>query len=169
MFCITSIKLFVWFFTHFPTKNLHFLQPLISKTKGIGNFKGRFLKITLPEKPLTVLYTNGHFSKSRMSMNLILVSYESWKFSPYNDTKNSFYLKCHSFRLVGVHHIFVKHIGTDILVLYAPYKLLHSCDNIVKHVDTIPILCNADILFEVLIHNWLRLYVMHYQLYWQKL
>ena len=33
----------------------------------LGNFKGRFLKITLPEKPLEVSYTNGHISKSRKS------------------------------------------------------------------------------------------------------
>ena len=60
----------------FLQKILHLLpnpKPVKSKTLGIGNFKGWFLKITLLEKPLKVLDANGHISKSR-SMNLILVS-----------------------------------------------------------------------------------------------
>ena len=61
------------FLNIFPQNILHFLQPVRSKTIGIGNFEGRFFKITLPEKPLKVLYTNGRISISR-SMNLILVS-----------------------------------------------------------------------------------------------
>ena len=45
-------------------KNLRFLQPVMSKTIGIGNLRSRFLKITPQEKTLTVLYTNCHISKS---------------------------------------------------------------------------------------------------------
>ena len=45
-----------------PQKIMHFLQPVISKSIGIQNFKGWFLKITLSEKSLMVLYTNGHIS-----------------------------------------------------------------------------------------------------------
>ena len=56
-----------------PTKKiLHFLQPAKSETIGKGNLKGRFLKIKLPGKQLQV--TNGHISKSKKSMCLILVS-----------------------------------------------------------------------------------------------
>ena len=46
----------------FPEKSIPFL-PFKSKTIGIGNFKDWILKSTLPEKQLTVLYTNGHISK----------------------------------------------------------------------------------------------------------
>ena len=53
---------------HFQQKILDFLHPVISKTIGIGNFKGRFLKITLREKLLKILYTNGHIWKSRRSI-----------------------------------------------------------------------------------------------------
>ena len=57
-----------WFSNIFPhKKNLHFLQPIISKTIEIGNFEGRFLKIILLLKPLTV-YTNHHISKIGRSM-----------------------------------------------------------------------------------------------------
>ena len=74
LICFLSPPCDFWpIFKYFPTKILHFLQPGISKTIGIGNFRGRYLKISLPEKPLTILYTNGHISKSR-SMNLILES-----------------------------------------------------------------------------------------------
>ena len=45
------------FFHNFPT----------NPTKVLG--LGPFLKITLPEKPLTVLYTNGHISQSKRSIN----------------------------------------------------------------------------------------------------
>ena len=51
-----------WFSNIFPQKNYAFLQPLISKTIGIGSFKGWFLEIALPDKPL--LCINGHISKS---------------------------------------------------------------------------------------------------------
>ena len=51
-----------WFLNTFPQKILHFLQPVISKTIGMGNLKGRFLKMIIPEKPLKVLNTNGHIS-----------------------------------------------------------------------------------------------------------
>ena len=44
---------------------MHFPQPVISKTIGIGNFEGWFLRITLSQKLLTVLHTNCHISKSR--------------------------------------------------------------------------------------------------------
>ena len=47
-------------------------QPIKSKTIGINNLKGQFLKITLSEKSLKVSYINGHISKI-MSKNLILV------------------------------------------------------------------------------------------------
>ena len=41
------------FWHKFPTKNSTFSAAChISKTIGIGNIKGRFLNITLPEKPL---------------------------------------------------------------------------------------------------------------------
>ena len=73
MFSATSILIYDWFLNIFPQKFMHFLQPVKSKTTGIVNFNGRFPKITLPEKSLKVLYTNGHISKSR-SMDLILIS-----------------------------------------------------------------------------------------------
>ena len=85
---------------HFPTKMLHFLQAFIPKNIGIGNFKGQFLIITLPEKSCTILHTNGHISNSRRNMNCILVSNQSWKCAPYNDTKNWVYPKCHLFSVL---------------------------------------------------------------------
>ena len=86
-----------WFSNIFLQKILHFLQPVKSKTIGIGNSKGQFIRITLPEKLLKVLCTNDHISKSRRSMNLILVSNWSWKCTSYNDTTISFYSKRHLF------------------------------------------------------------------------
>ena len=76
MICFLSPLHYFWLnFKYFPSqKILHFLQSVKSKIIGIGNFKGQFLKIALPEKLLTVLYTNGHISKSVKSMNLTLVS-----------------------------------------------------------------------------------------------
>ena len=60
-----------WFSNIFPQIILHFLQPVLSKSIiEIGNSKGQLLKITLLEKPLTVLYTNGHISKSRREYEL---------------------------------------------------------------------------------------------------
>ena len=103
---------FDWFSNIFPQKILHFLQPVISKPIGIENFKGQFLKITLLEKPLTVWYTNGHISKRRSSMNLILVSNLSWKYAPYNDTKNSFYPKCHLFSVLWECITYIMYIYT---------------------------------------------------------
>ena len=103
-----------WFSNFLPLKFLHFLQLVMSKTIGIGNFKGRFLKImTPPEKLLTVLVTSGHISKSR-SMKLILVSNESWKCAPYNDTKSKIYLKCHLFPVLWE---YITHIYKDILAI----------------------------------------------------
>ena len=61
-------------FQRFSHKNSIFSAACHIQTIEIGNFKGQFLKITLLEKPLTVLYTNGHISNSRRSVNLILVS-----------------------------------------------------------------------------------------------
>ena len=57
-------------FKHFVIKkDLHFLQPI--KTKTIGTFKGRFLKITPPGKTLGSLYTKGHISINRSTISLI--------------------------------------------------------------------------------------------------
>ena len=59
--CFLSPPCNFWLtFKHFLTKILHFLQ--------LSNPK--LSKITLPEKLLTVLYTNGHISKSRRNVNL---------------------------------------------------------------------------------------------------
>ena len=91
MSSVTSMK-FELIFKHFPTKILHFLQPVKSKTIGID------LKDQFSEKPISVLYTNVHISKCRKSMNLILVSIIlKWKCATYNDSKNSFYPRCHLF------------------------------------------------------------------------
>ena len=62
-------------FKHFPTKHSTFSAACQTQNCRIGNFKGPFLKITLPEKPLKVFYTNEHISKSGRNMNLILVSH----------------------------------------------------------------------------------------------
>ena len=45
---------------------------VISKSIGIGNFRGRFLKIVLLEKLPKVLYTNGHTQK--VGVNIILIA-----------------------------------------------------------------------------------------------
>ena len=63
MFSVTSFVIFDWLLNIFPQNILHFLQPVKSKTIGIGSFKGQFLTITLPEKLRKLLYTNGHISK----------------------------------------------------------------------------------------------------------
>ena len=86
-------------FKHFPTKkkNLHFLQPVISKTKGMENFKGWFLKITLPEKLLMVLYTNGHISKSSRKYELNFGIKLKLKACSLQWCQNCFFPKCHLF------------------------------------------------------------------------
>ena len=59
-----------WFSNIFPQKIQHFLQPVISKTILLGNFKSQFLKLTR-----LLSYTQMVIkSKSRSRMNLILVS-----------------------------------------------------------------------------------------------
>ena len=65
MFSITYLHVISDWFLNTCHKILHFLQPVKSKTIGIGNFKDIFLKITLPEKLLMVLFTNGHISKKK--------------------------------------------------------------------------------------------------------
>ena len=106
LICFLSPPCNFWMISkHFPMKNLHFLQPFKSKTLGIGNFNSQFLKITLPEKPLTVLYTDGRISKGR-SMKLISVSNKSWSVLL---TKNSFYPKSLAPFFVGVQHIWNFH------------------------------------------------------------
>ena len=79
--------------SHIQTIGIGILNLKIWFLKNIFNFW--FLKITLPDKPLIVFYTNVHTSKSRRSMDLILVSNLSWKCAPYNDIKNIFYPKYH--------------------------------------------------------------------------
>ena len=77
---------------------MHFLQPDISKPIGIRNFKGRFLKITLPEKPFMVLYTNDHYLKKKKE-------YERWCWYQIKAESvllltmipKKLYLKCHLF------------------------------------------------------------------------
>ena len=64
----------------FHKRNLHFLQPVRSKTIGIDYFKGRFLYITFQR--MHGLTHNGH-SNSVGSMNLNLVSNLSWMYAPY--------------------------------------------------------------------------------------
>ena len=64
---------FLLIFKHFPIKNCALSAACQIKNYRIGNFKGWFLKITFPEKLLTVSYINVHVSRRR-SMNLILVS-----------------------------------------------------------------------------------------------
>ena len=108
--CFLSPPCNFWLiFKHFPTKNFAF-----SAACHIQNYRNRKLlrhiskpKTTLPEKPLTVLYTNAISQKSR-SMNLILVSNLNWKCASYNDTKKLILPKmwlvpC----FVGVPHIFI--------------------------------------------------------------
>ena len=88
-FFFFNILIFDWFSKIFLQKFLNFLQPVISKTIEIGNFKGPISQITLPEKPLMVLYTNGHISNSRMGMTSFW--YQIKAESMYNGIKNSFY------------------------------------------------------------------------------
>ena len=89
--------IFVEFEAFSHKKNLYFLQPVKSITLDIGNFEGQFRKFTFLKYHLvTVLYTNGHISKSR-SINLIVVSNQSLKCAPYNKTKHPFYPKCQLF------------------------------------------------------------------------
>ena len=80
-------------FKHFPTKNSTFSAACQIQSYRNNKLWRPISQITLPEKLLKVLYTNSHISKSRMSMNLILV--QSWKYSLYNDAKNLFYSKCY--------------------------------------------------------------------------
>ena len=77
---------------------------------AIRNFSGKFLKITLPEKLLPVLYTNGHISKSRKINELNFDTVSNLKAeSVLPMIPNSFFSKCHLFLIVpcfvGVHHI----------------------------------------------------------------
>ena len=94
-------------FKHFPTKHSALSAACHTQnySLGIQNFRGWFLKTTLPEKPLTVLYTNGHIPKSRRSMNLMLVSNLSWKCAPYSDTRNSVSPKCHLFPILCIAYL----------------------------------------------------------------
>ena len=58
----------------FPTKKIqHFSAPCQIQIIGITIFNGQFIKIALPVKLLTVLYTTVISQKSR-SMKLIYVS-----------------------------------------------------------------------------------------------
>ena len=51
-------------YKQFPTKNSASSAACqILNYVGKGNFKGRFLKLTLPEKLLTVLYTKWSYLK----------------------------------------------------------------------------------------------------------
>ena len=53
-----------WFSNIFTQKTVHFLQPVKSKTIGIGNFKRPISQNhTSREEPLTVSYTNGQSQK----------------------------------------------------------------------------------------------------------
>ena len=52
-------------FKHIPTKSFVFCF-LTNPIYVIGNFKGQLLKITLPEKPLPVLYINGHILHAKV-------------------------------------------------------------------------------------------------------
>ena len=104
-----NIPLYVLFHLHVSFDWFFFFKPIFRKNSAfaaafqIQNYRVKklpnadFSKITLPEKPLKVLLTNGHISKCRRSMNLSLVPYYCWKCAPYNDRKNSFFLKCHLF------------------------------------------------------------------------
>ena len=107
LICFLSPPSNFWLnFKHFSTKILHFLPPVKSKNIGIWNVKGWFLKITLPEKPLMVLYTNCHISKSR-SMNLILVPNYSWKCALTMISKTHFPQNVNCSMFLGVYHISV--------------------------------------------------------------
>ena len=61
--CDALYEVGYWFSNIFPQKILHFLQSVISVTIGVHVVNFKFLKITLPEKPLMVLYTNGYLKK----------------------------------------------------------------------------------------------------------
>ena len=64
-------KQFLTDFQTISSKNYAFYtneQPIKSKTIGINNLKGQFLKITLSEKSLKVSYINGHISKLKLSV-----------------------------------------------------------------------------------------------------
>ena len=70
LICFLSPLCNFWLiFKNFLRKN-----PAFSAACYIQNLKGRFLQMTLPEKWLTVLHTNGRISRSKRSMNLILGS-----------------------------------------------------------------------------------------------
>ena len=57
------------------------------------------------EKPLTVLYTNGHISKSQRGMNLIVVSIKAKSVLLTMIPKTQYYPKCQVVSyFVGVHH-----------------------------------------------------------------
>ena len=93
--------MFDWFSNIFPQKKkkkcifwLFFFFKMIVLF-WIVNFKGQFLKITLPKKLLKVLYTSDHISKIR-SINLIFFGTKlKLRCAHYNDTKNSFCPKRH--------------------------------------------------------------------------
>ena len=70
IYVFSIISMLVLIFNGFPrSRNMHFLQPVKSKTIGFKNFF--FYKSTLPGKSLMFLNINGHFSNSRSRMNLI--------------------------------------------------------------------------------------------------
>ena len=87
-------------FQTFSHQNLHYLQPVRLRAIGIGNLKGWFLQIGLSEK-LYGLYRHCRISKEEGAWNWFW--YKSWKSAPYNDTKNSFYPKCHLFAVLWFH------------------------------------------------------------------
>ena len=103
---------------------MHFLQPVISKTIR------KFLKITLQENLLvTVLFANGHISESRSIIwTWFWYQIKAVQCSPYNDTKYSFYPKCHLFPVLWKH---ITHITFYIMHKNIPVILLvntTSCD-----------------------------------------
>ena len=91
--CYIIYSRFNLIFKLMHTKNLHFLQDVISKTIGVGYFKGKFFKIIRNNKLYTVVYKKAQTSKSRGN-NLILISIEQC--ARYNNTI-LFYLKCYQF------------------------------------------------------------------------
>ena len=103
-----------WYSNIFPQQNSAFSAACHIQNYGIGDFifKDQFLKITLPEKWLVVLYTNGQISKSEMSMNLVLVFKLKRKCSPYNDTKTLFYPKCQLFLVLWECITYTNHFAT---------------------------------------------------------
>ena len=73
--CGTASTWFLKDFQTFSHKKIAFSTAC--QIQNYRNFQGQFLNIVLPEKLLTVLYTNGHIWESRKSMDLVLISKES--------------------------------------------------------------------------------------------